>query len=169
MNADWLAQLAPEHAPPAPGWWPMAPGWLAVSVLGALLVAAAIWRWRNPRLRQQRKALRELESIRAYASNEHDIGATARAIQNLMRRYAIALFGRDQVAQLSGSKWLEFLVDHGGTSFKDVGQSLLVVAFGAHKADQHRNHCARWFDGADAFLSHAGKTRTKLRTGRTSR
>jgi uncharacterized protein (DUF58 family) len=26
MNPDWLAQLAPEHAPPAPGWWPLAPG-----------------------------------------------------------------------------------------------------------------------------------------------
>jgi len=30
---DWLAQLAPAHAPPPPGWWPLAPGWWAVMIL----------------------------------------------------------------------------------------------------------------------------------------
>ena len=40
VTPDWLAQLAPAHAPPPAGWWPLAPGWW---VLLMLLVARRSW------------------------------------------------------------------------------------------------------------------------------
>jgi hypothetical protein len=168
MNADWLTQLAPEHAPPPPGWWPLAPGWWAVGTIGVLLIAGAIWWWRNPRLTRQRKALHELQRIRDQLNDQQDIAITARAIQNLLRRYAIAVFGRDRVAQLTGNAWLTFLNDHGGAPSADAGQSLLAIAFGGPPTEQeiecHRNRCEQWFAGADAFLRRAGKShaRSKL-------
>ncbi|MGH8257213.1 MAG: DUF4381 family protein, partial [Steroidobacteraceae bacterium] len=112
MNSHWLAQLAPAHAPPAPGWWPPAPGWWGLALLGALLIAALLWWWREPRRVQRRIALRELLRIRT--ASEFDIPASARAIESVLRRYAVAVFGRARVARLSGMAWLEFAATHGG-------------------------------------------------------
>ena len=106
MNAAWLAQLAPDRVPPAVGWWPPAPGWWALLLIGALLAATLCMEWRNPRRRRQRTALRELARIRADST---DPIATAQALQDLLRRYAIAVCGRERIARLSGAAWLELL------------------------------------------------------------
>jgi Domain of unknown function (DUF4381) len=131
MSASWLAELAPDRAPPAAGWWPPAPGWWAAAliaiVLGAALAAAWRW-WRLPHRRYRRAALRELKVIRA---SQVAGTAAARAIENLLRRYAIALYGRDRVARLSGRSWLEFASAAGGARLSgETGRSLLAAAFG---------------------------------------
>jgi len=131
MSAGWLAQLAPDRAPPAVGWWPPAPGWWLAVVLAIALalgcVAALRW-WRAPHRRYRRAALAELRRIRASAV----VGTpAARAIENLLRRYAIALYGRDRVARLSGTEWLEFARTAGGARLAGAaGRSLLAAAFG---------------------------------------
>jgi hypothetical protein len=48
LNADWLTQLAPAHAPPAPGWGPPAPGWWGLALALGLIVAALAYRHRRP-------------------------------------------------------------------------------------------------------------------------
>ncbi len=153
MNANWLAQLAPERAPPAPGWWPPAPGWWALSAATLLIVAACLLWWRNPRRRLRRKALGELQRI--YAS-ETDVALTARAIQNLLRRYALAVFGRDGVARLHGNAWLRFVAVRGGDRMNGaIGQSLLRASFGGTLSEDRYQDREAWFAAAEKFLRRA--------------
>lgn len=146
MNADWLSQLAPAHAPPPPGWWPPAPGWWGAALLLLLLTAALAYAWRRrPPPRPRRLALRELLRLESVA----DDAELARALQDLLRRYAVAAYGRATVAGLDGAAWLAFLVEHGGTELAgEPGQALLRAAYGSPAgADRER-----WLKGARGFL-----------------
>lgn len=156
MSSDWLAQLAPEHAPPAPGWWPVAPGWWGL--LAAMLLAVGVfvcWRkwWRDPHANVRRAALRELRDIRA---SDADGPAVARAIESLMRRYALAVFGRQRVSRLAGNSWLGFVASESGASGSgDADTSLLEAAFG--NGAQDRRH--QWIATADAFVRRSARKR----------
>jgi Domain of unknown function (DUF4381) len=149
MTPGWLSQLAPAHPPPPPGWWPPAPGWWLLAVLLVAAAVVAAWGWRDPYRRSRRAALRELRAIRA---DQSDIVTSARAIESLLRRFAIAVFGAARVARLTGDPWLEFVAAQGGTQLAgDAGRSLLATAFGGSASDD-REH---WIAGADAFLRQA--------------
>jgi hypothetical protein len=91
----------------SPGWWPLAPGWL---VVGGVLFALALWlavrafvRWRADAYR--RAALAELASA-----------STVVEIATLLKRTALSVFERREVAGLSGAAWLAFLDRSGGTT-----------------------------------------------------
>jgi hypothetical protein len=153
MNANWLSELAPEHPPPPPAWWPPARGWWIVAGVCLLLgVAAAAWRryWRHADGRRARRAaLFELQRIRANGDDR----AAAHAIQRLLRRYALTVFGADRVAHLTGSAWIDFLAQHGGDGLAgDNGQGLLRAAFGSAAAPAQRKS---WQDAAEAFIRRA--------------
>jgi hypothetical protein len=154
MTPNWIAQLAPAHAPPPPGWWPLAPGWWILSGLLLAAVAAGIWWWRDPYWRSRRAALRELRSIRA---DDADVIANAQAIESLLRRFAIAVFGSARVARLTGEAWLAFVVAEGGAPLAgETGRSLLAAAFGGVASDDRE----RWIKAADAFV-RAGRRRSR--------
>ena len=144
---DWLAQLAPAHAPPPLGWWPLAPGWwgLLLLLVGALI---SIWFWyRSPRQRLRRSGLRELVHIDGTSLGDT---ALAHALEHLVRRYAVARYGREAVAGLSGSRWLEFTIARGATQWQGpTGEALLQAAYGGTPQQSDR---ARWVAGARAFL-----------------
>jgi hypothetical protein len=128
VTPDWLAQLAPEHAPPPPGWWPLAPGWWILLVLSALVIAYLIFRLRNPNLRLQHAAL---DQLRILETSPIDDVVLARELEHLLRRYAVARFGRDRVAGLSGERWIAFIIEHGSNAWTgDSGTSLLRAAYG---------------------------------------
>lgn len=152
MSAGWLAELAPAHAPPAPGWWPPALGWWAaagLAVLCALALVSAVRWWRQPRRRFRRAALRELKRIR---TSEAEGPAAAWAIESLLRRYAVALYGRERVAHLTGGAWLEFARAAGAVKLSgEAGRSLLETAFGA-RADTDRES---WLTAAAEFIRRA--------------
>src|SRR5215469_15458270 len=149
MTPNWLAQLAPAHAPPPADWWPPAPGWWVLAVLLLAATAAGVWWWRDPYRRSRRAALRELRAIRAEDS---DVVASARAIESLLRRFAVAVFGGAQVARLTGDAWLAFVAAQGGAPLAgEAGRSLLATAFGGGASD----HLESWIAGADAFVRHA--------------
>jgi len=152
MSEHWLTQLAPDRAPAAVRWWPLAPGWWALALLAIVLgvALAAAWKWWSaPRRRHRRAALNELRCIRA----ERLAGtAAARAIERLLRRYAVAVYGRERVARLSGAAWLEFAGRAGGVRLAgDVGRSMLAAAFAAHsEADP-----TTWLAAARQFIRAA--------------
>lgn len=156
MNDNWLDQLAPEHAPPPPGWWPPAPGWWLLAFLGLGLAVAAFLRWRNPRRRLRRATLRELERIRARS--DADVTAVAQAVQNLLRRYALAAFGAERVARLQGTKWLQFLDEHSGAAFAGgAGKSLLDASYGAAAGGGTDVDPTAWFVAAERFVRFAAR------------
>lgn len=146
MNEDLLRQLAPAHAPPPPGWWPPAAGWwwLAAMLLLALL-ALAIWQ-RRPARRLQLAALRELERLERSA----DDAALARGVEHLLRRYAVARYGRDAVARLTGRDWIDFLAARGAAPLAgEPGLELLRAAYGGTVAAGSR---ALWLSAGRGFL-----------------
>lgn len=161
MNNDWLSQLAPAYAPLPPGWWPLAPGWWVLGAL-ILLAAAIVLMWvQRPSARRRRFARSELHRLREQAI---DPAEAAKAIQNLLRRYALTLFGRDETAHLSGERWLQFIVLAGGDEFAgESGHSLLAAAYGSSHALASETDRASWFDAADQFLRRAQPPRKKLR------
>ncbi|HWF98761.1 MAG TPA: DUF4381 domain-containing protein [Steroidobacteraceae bacterium] len=149
MTPNWISQLAPAHEPPPPGWWPPAPGWWLLAALLLAVAAAGVWWWRDPYRRSRRAALRELRAIRAA---ESDLVASARAIESLLRRFAIAVFGGSRVARLTGGAWLAFVASQGGAPLGgEVGHSLLSTAFGGEASDDR----ASWIAAADAFVRGA--------------
>jgi hypothetical protein len=151
MSVDFLRQLAPEHAPPPPGWWPPAPGWWVLALL-VLLLLVWLWRiWRDPRRRPRRAALRELASLRRASLAEREVAC---AIENLLRRYAIAIFGRRRVARLAGERWLAFLGARGaGALSGELGRELLSAAYGGRfTADRQA-----WLDAAEQFIRGAAR------------
>ena len=166
MNPNWLTQLAPSHAPAPPSWWPPAPGWWVVAVLCIAVIAFAAWRWifstRARYRRRRRAALKELNRIRTF----DDGVATARAIQRLMRRYALSVFERERVAKLSGDAWIAFVVEQGGSILTgDTGRSLLSAAFGTTAALDQREH---WLQAAEGFIRAAPIESAPARGGAAS-
>ena len=91
---------------PAPvPWWPLAFGWWALTVvlvaLGLVAVVKAAIRWQFNAYR--RAALRELES----ADSDADVAT-------ILKRTALSVFPREQVASLSGTQWHQWLEQTGG-------------------------------------------------------
>jgi hypothetical protein len=155
MNPNLLAQLAPDHAPAPPHAWPPAPGWWVVAVL-TLSAIALLVRWlRDPRRLARNMALKELRHIRA---SDGDGAAVARAIQNLLRRYALTVFERGRIAGLTGEAWLQFVSAEGGEALSGhVGRSMLNTAFGNHSTDERD----QWAAGAEGFIRRAARKRRR--------
>ncbi len=80
--------------------------------------------------------------------------AAARAIENLLRRYALALYGREVVARLTGEAWLEFASAAGAERLSgEAGRTLLAAAFGdSGQADRED-----WLTAAAEFIRRAGQ------------
>lgn len=164
MSPDWLSQLAPSHAPPPPGWWPPAPGWWVLAILGAILVGGFIW-WLVDRRRAEaafasllwtprRAALSELRQIR---QSEADAPVLAQSIESLLRRYALAVFGPERVASLTGEAWLQLVISEGGELLAGgPGRSLLAAAFGGRTGDDRE----QWLAGAEAFVRTAPRPKS---------
>jgi hypothetical protein len=104
-----LANLNDIVLTPPNGWWPLATGWYG---LAAVLLAVISWlvfrsflRYRRNRYR--RAALSELEKIRA------DCGKPgASLLPALLKRTALHVWPRDQVAALNGEEWRQFMDQH---------------------------------------------------------
>lgn len=109
MNpAHPLAALRDIHVPDAPGFWPPAPGWIVVACLvtaaGITAAVVSVRRWRAGRFR--RDALAVLRSLRA----RHAAGAPdteiAIELSMLVRRVALARRPREEIAGLTGDRWM---------------------------------------------------------------
>lgn len=108
-----LDRLHDIVTPPPTPLWPLAPGWYVVFGVGALLLLWAGTRiviaWQRNLYR--RAALAELAII--YTGHGPDDPAR---LSELLKRAALATYPREEVAELSGEAWLEFLDRTGGMS-----------------------------------------------------
>jgi hypothetical protein len=132
-TTDALAGLRAYYLPDAPSWWPPAPGWwgLALLLLGAGIALAWWLARRRRRHAAYRQALHELHALRSALAEGQDVAAFVRGLSKLLRRYAIALFPRQQVAALSGEDWLRFLDRHteGSPFLLGAGRQLLDAPY----------------------------------------
>lgn len=115
-------KLADIHLPESIGFWPIAPGWWILSAL--IIIAAVILFFFNkakpeqslPSLKKLRsQAMQELMNInKAYES--HGIPhKMAKQLSIFLRRYALSLYPRDDVAALTDAQWLGLLDKMSGT------------------------------------------------------
>lgn len=102
-----LSRLHDIVLPLAPNWWPPAAGWFVLAgVLFILLLLSAAkfvtgW-WKS---RYRRAALAELKQIEAAADRTEALPQLAA----LVKRTALAVYPREQIAGLSGDAWLQYL------------------------------------------------------------
>ncbi len=96
------------HLPPPVSWWPPAPGWWGLLAIAVALVALSLWlRHRLRRSTVRRTALRELAALErdpALSPSER-----LQRLSTLLRRAALSIYPRDEVAGLTGDDWLHFL------------------------------------------------------------
>lgn len=95
------------HLPSPIGWWPPAPGWWLLVFGLPVLAWSLVWLWRFLRRKTVRKlALQELEKIaRSDAGTQEKV----RRLAILLRRVALSIYPREEVAGLTGGEWLAFL------------------------------------------------------------
>lgn len=109
--------------PPAIGWWLV----LALLILLSVGVVRAVYRAR--RMTPARLALRALDELQQ--SSEQDAPEKARQLSILMRRAALTLRDRRQVASLTGEAWLCWLDEMMGENearFRQGPGKLLIEA-----------------------------------------
>lgn len=132
---DPLQELRDVHLPDPISWWPPALGWWMVLAGLIVMVGLAFWaRSYRQRTRIRRAALAQFEHVKQhYAVNADDQWAITE-VSNLLRRYALAVFPRTDVAGLSGQSWLKFLDTTGSTNqFSDgPGQALRSGPYQSH-------------------------------------
>jgi hypothetical protein len=128
-----LDRLADIVTLPPVSWWPPAPAWYVVA--GAVLVlasAAVIAQWQRRRANAYRvTALAELKRV----GREPD---ALMRIAEILKRTALAAAPRQQVAALSGGRWVHWLNATGnGVVFSETAKTLLAGhVYGAGQPDK---------------------------------
>ena len=97
-----LSGLKELHYPVAPGWWPLACGWYVIFGGILLLALIVIYKRRGSPLAY---ASREMKKIQKSAPEKQ-----LKLLSQLLKRAAMARYGREAIAPLSEDAWQEFLL-----------------------------------------------------------
>jgi hypothetical protein len=158
--ANPMAQLRDIRGLDAIPWWPPAPGWWLALAGALLLMLLLIWSirhllrfppggWRNEarqRLRALRRALRETPTKEI-----------AGELSELLRRIAMARFGRRDCAGLSGEDWLEWLreKDPSGFDWATRGRVLLRLPYAPEGDAEDAKAVRALIDAALRLVTHS--------------
>lgn len=149
MPMDPLAELRDIHLPPAPAFWPPAPGWWIVAALGVAALALgtrltlSIWR----RGRGRRAATRALAQLRERYQRGEALHVIVAELATTLRRAAMCRHPRQQVAGLTGRKWLEYLDDDSRQFTEGIGRCLATAPYARDESvdlDALLSLCEAW-------------------------
>ncbi len=122
------------HLPEPVSWWPPAMGWWILLILIVALVFFSYWLYKRITRRTAIKtAIKILQDIRQDTglSEEQKLAE----LSALIRRVAISLFPRKDVAGLTGKRWLEFLDETlGELRFSEKGKVLTDARYRKDKS-----------------------------------
>lgn len=100
------------HLPEPLSWWPLAPGWWMVLVGVILLICLIVFlikRYVKKKNSTKTLARNELSNIQKKYRQSKDSHTLVKELSVLLRRTAISVFPRTDVAGLTGNDWLVFL------------------------------------------------------------
>jgi len=128
MESTSLQNLHDIISPQPVSWLPPAPGWYA---LGLSLFLLCSWfsvqkylAWKRNKYR--REALIELDEIGKQLAGNAKYQQLLPQLPQLVKRTAIAAYGRNLVASLTGNDWLAFLDKTGSTHLFTKGSGQLL-------------------------------------------
>ncbi len=136
---DLIGRLVEPASPPPVSMMPQTAGWWVL--LGLLLAALALLAWRA--LRRWRQAAYRRAALAALADAADDPAV----ISSLLRRTALAVWPRAEVAGLAGADWLGFLERTGGATWPDLAARALIagpVAVRPAPSPELSQQAARW-------------------------
>lgn len=122
MNQIDLSGLRDIHLPIEPEFWPLAVGWYVLfgTIILAVLISFILWRlYQNKPLPY---ALRELEKIQHTPENQ------LKNLSQLLKRVAMAKYGRKEIAPLTEDTWQEFLLSVAPKTLTQKQAHLLAFA-----------------------------------------
>jgi len=96
------------HLPEPLSWWPPAPGWIILAILIPLLVVGSYFIYKRIKQKTALKTARYLLDAIKKEKHQHPL-STLTALSALLRRVAISVSPRSDVASLRGEAWLNFL------------------------------------------------------------
>lgn len=120
--------------PPGLGWWLL----LALGVVAVYLLVALVKNVRRyPIGSWRRDAWKRLRALRQQSANM-PADQLAGELSSLLRRIAVARFGRDQAASLTGDRWLVWLHKHdpAGFDWARLGKPLLTLPYAPASSHQ---------------------------------
>jgi len=129
-DAGSLQKLNDIVAPGPVDWWPPAPGWYVLGAIALVVLLVLTFRWwrRWQENRYRRQAMTELELIRGQASRE-----SLQQLPALLKRAALSVWPREEVACLTGLAWHRFLDETAGMDefSTGAGDTLEQLAYAA--------------------------------------
>ncbi|MCP4598041.1 DUF4381 domain-containing protein [Neptuniibacter sp.] len=140
--------LRPMQQPEMIGWWPLAPGWWLLALLTLVLLTVIGWlayKWLKAfKQDPKRWALQELKSIQLQYQEHQNKRLLAEQCNALLKRLALTLYPRQEVAALNGNTWIDFLLKQSNL------EPLAVLAEAPYKASPDFDAealleaCKRW-------------------------
>ena len=144
LNLPQLLQLMHDIVPPEPlSWLPQTRGWwvLLFWLVAVVILGSVKWVQKRRRNRYRREALGLIEQVDPNAEG------AATAIAGIVKRTALAVFPRKDVASLYGDEWARFLVKSCNGD-KKVADSAELIAQAAYRsgidASQIVSPAKRW-------------------------
>ena len=136
-TGDSLEQLRDLHLPEPVSFWPPAMGWWIIALILLVVLALSVWviKYRK-RTAPRRVALAELTGLKAQFDQTQDSVELMKGLSQLLRRYALVCFDRQNVAGLTGMDWLTFLDEQGQTRqfSNEFGRHAFTpVPYGSHE------------------------------------
>lgn len=137
MEQDPLSQLRDIHIPEPGGFWPPAPGWWLVLLIVIVLAVTIMVRIHRRRRKNAwyRIARRDLDRLTNHASGTSQWFSELNA---LLKQSALARYPDRQPQSLTGSGWVDFLLE---TSPSDPVASRQVVTAMAESCYQPWPSC----------------------------
>jgi hypothetical protein len=122
--------LRDMQMPDTIGWWPLAYGWWLL-IISVIIIAFLFGRYLRKKLNDPRRyALDALKQVEQAYLQDPDGKRLVMQSNALLKRLALSLYPREQVAPLSGDRWCRFLQETGGVSDPAV---LEVLAQGPYQ------------------------------------
>jgi hypothetical protein len=140
LQATSLDRLHDLSLPQEISWWPLAPGWYGLSFVLVLAALIALYRlFIHYRMNAYRRAaLQELQRLEDQT-----------AIAELLRRTALAVTPRENIAELTGGLWLDWLSSRCSKPMPDSIRDQLVQGVYGHldkpnDIKQLKSYAAYW-------------------------